>query len=132
MPRLKGVGIGAGYFSQFHYDAWSRIPEVEIVAVCDLDLDRATAVCARHGFPRRYPDFRAMFAAEKPDFADVISPPPTHLEVCRAAARERFSLARTIERYFALYRKLADGARAAHASGLADRRSGGIHARPGH
>jgi glycosyltransferase involved in cell wall biosynthesis len=28
-------------------------------------------------------------------------------EVCRAAARERFSLERTVERYFALYRKLA-------------------------
>ena len=29
-------------------------------------------------------------------------------EVCRAAARERFSLVRTVERYFALYRQLAD------------------------
>ena len=30
-------------------------------------------------------------------------------EVCRAAARERFSLERTVERYFALYRELGSG-----------------------
>jgi hypothetical protein len=35
-------------------------------------------------------------------------------EACRAAARERFALERTVERYFALYRGLA--ARG-HASG---------------
>jgi CelD/BcsL family acetyltransferase involved in cellulose biosynthesis len=34
-------------------------------------------------------------------------------EACRAAARERFSLARTIERYFALYHELAQSGRAA-------------------
>ena len=28
-------------------------------------------------------------------------------EACRAAARERFPLERTVERYFALYRELA-------------------------
>ncbi len=25
--RLKGVCIGAGYFSHYHYDAWQRIPD---------------------------------------------------------------------------------------------------------
>jgi glycosyltransferase involved in cell wall biosynthesis len=52
-------------------------------------------------------------------------------DVCRAAAQERFSLARTIERYFALYRELAEPGRAARASGLARRLPGGIDARPG-
>jgi glycosyltransferase involved in cell wall biosynthesis len=33
-------------------------------------------------------------------------------EACRAAARERFSLERTVERYFALYRDLAEHGRA--------------------
>ena len=41
MKRLKGVCIGAGYFSQFHLEAWSRIPEVAITAICDLDRPRA-------------------------------------------------------------------------------------------
>jgi glycosyltransferase involved in cell wall biosynthesis len=52
-------------------------------------------------------------------------------EVCRAAARERFSLARTIERYFALYHELAECGWGTNASRPANRRSGGIHAGPG-
>ena len=30
---LKGVSIGAGYFSQYHLDAWNRIPEVRLTAL---------------------------------------------------------------------------------------------------
>ena len=36
---LRGVGLGAGYFSRFHYEAWSRIPEVRIVATCDRAIN---------------------------------------------------------------------------------------------
>ena len=52
--------------------------------------------------------------------------------VCRAAARERFSLERMLGRYFALYRRLAQRGRPeVAAAGRATSRSIGIHARPG-
>ncbi len=35
MARYRGVCIGAGYFSKFQYEAWNRIPEVEITAMCN-------------------------------------------------------------------------------------------------
>ncbi len=86
-PRLKGVCIGAGYFSQYHYDAWQRIPEVEITAFCSRDPGRIRAIQERFHIPRVYHDYREMFDQEKPDFVDIITPPPTHLEMCREAAR---------------------------------------------
>jgi glycosyltransferase involved in cell wall biosynthesis len=52
-------------------------------------------------------------------------------EVCRAAARERFSLERTVERYLALYRDLANRAAEAAAAGCAGIGSTDAHARPG-
>ena len=27
--KLRGVGLGAGYFAPFQYEAWTRIPQVE-------------------------------------------------------------------------------------------------------
>jgi predicted dehydrogenase len=42
--RLRGVSVGAGYFSRFQHEAWSRIPEVEIVAICDQVEEKARAV----------------------------------------------------------------------------------------
>ena len=84
--RLRGVGVGAGYFSQFQYDAWQRIPQVDIVAIADLDGEKARRASERFGIPRSYTDFREMLDRERPDFVDVITPPDSHLEICRAAA----------------------------------------------
>jgi predicted dehydrogenase len=86
MTKLRGVGIGAGYFSSFQYEAWTRIAGVEITAVCDCDLARAAAACERFGQARHYADFREALAREHPDFVDIVTPPATHPEICRAAA----------------------------------------------
>ena len=86
MTRLKGVAVGAGYFSRFHYEAWSRIPEVEIAAVCDLVEDKARAMTAQYGVPRSYANWREAIDSERPDFVDIITPPDTHEEICAYAA----------------------------------------------
>lgn len=83
---LRGVAIGAGYFAPFQIEAWTRIPEVEITAVCDLVEDRARALAARFGVPRSYGDWRTMVDREQPDFVDIITPPATHEEICAYAA----------------------------------------------
>jgi predicted dehydrogenase len=85
--RLKGVCVGAGYFSHFQYEAWSRIPEVEIVAFSNRDAARAKEITAKFGIAKCYADYRAMFDAERPDFVDIITPPPSHREICAEAAR---------------------------------------------
>jgi predicted dehydrogenase len=85
MTKLRGIGIGAGYFSQFHYEAWSRIAGVEITAVCDRDAARATAVRERFGLPRQYSDLQEALVQERPDFVDIITPPESHFAICRAA-----------------------------------------------
>lgn len=84
--RLKGVGLGAGYFAPFQYDAWTRIPEVEIAAVYNRTEARARAIMDRYGIPRYYADWRTMIDAERPDFVDIITPPETHEEMCAHAA----------------------------------------------
>lgn len=88
MKKLRGVCLGAGYFSRFQYEAWARIPEVEIVALANRDVVKAREAAARHGIPRAYAwdDLAAMLDAEKPDFVDIITPPETHLAVVRLAA----------------------------------------------
>lgn len=84
---LKGVCIGAGYFSHYQYEAWSRIPEVELVAFSNRDQGKAQVVRERFGLPKCYADYREMFDAERPDFVDIITPPPTHAAMCAEAAR---------------------------------------------
>ncbi len=84
--RLRGVALGAGYFSHFQYEAWNRIPEVEISALYNRTEAKALEAANRHGILRHYSDWRQMLDAEQPDFVDIITPPETHLEMCTEAA----------------------------------------------
>ncbi len=84
--KLKGVAIGAGYFSQFQYEAWQRIPEVEITALCNSNLERAKGIMETYGVKKHYTDYKEMILKERPDFVDIITPPETHFEMCKFAA----------------------------------------------
>jgi predicted dehydrogenase len=84
--KFKGVGIGSGYFAGFQYRAWNRIPEVDITAMCNRDMHKAESIMNECGIGMHYADYREMLDKEKPDFVDIITPPSTHLEMCREAA----------------------------------------------
>ncbi len=83
--QLKGVAVGAGYFSQFHYEAWQRVPGVDIVALCELDEDKAKAMAQKWNIKKVYTDYTSMLEAERPDFVDIITPPATHRQLCMEA-----------------------------------------------
>ena len=42
MNRLRGAILGCGMIAEFHLRAWLRIPDVEIVALCDPEMSRAS------------------------------------------------------------------------------------------
>ena len=88
MKKLRGVCIGAGYFSQYHYDAWRRIPEVDIVAVVNRDIAHAQQVAAKFSIPRvaAITVLPRLLDELRPDFIDIITPPETHLDLVRLAA----------------------------------------------
>lgn len=77
---IRVAGLGAGYFSRFHYAAWRRIPGVELAAVCDLDRAKAKAVGVT-----AYTDLAEMLRATVPDLLDVIVPPPAQAHAIRTA-----------------------------------------------
>ena len=88
----KGVCIGLGYFSQFHLEAWSRLKDVEIIAVCDFDKDKLKQVASKYGIKNTYTNVEEMFVAEQPDFVDIITPPKTHLELSLLAIKHNIKI----------------------------------------
>ena len=86
---LRVAVIGAGYFSHFHFDAWRRLPDVDVVAVCDLDADKAASAATQYGIPSSFTEVGTMLDSVDVDCVDVITRPDTHLAICRElAARE--------------------------------------------
>ncbi len=85
---LKVFCLGAGYFSHFQYQAWNRIPEVQIVGMSNRNPARAAAAAERHGVANVYAwdDLSRALDEAKPDFVDIITPPETHLELVKMIA----------------------------------------------
>jgi D-apiose dehydrogenase len=84
---LKGAIIGAGYFAQFHGEAWQRMPGARIAAVVDPDRERASEFARKWGIPNVYERAEEMIDRERPDFVDIITRPDTHLALTERAAR---------------------------------------------
>jgi predicted dehydrogenase len=80
--RVRGAIIGCGYFSQHHLAAWKRIPEVEIVAACDLEYDRA-----RRFADRAYCSAEEMLRQETLDFVDIATRVDSHVALALLAAQ---------------------------------------------
>ena len=55
--------------------------EIELVAACDLNVDRATEFCRSFGFVRPYKDLDEMLSAEKPDACVSVMPMENIVEV---------------------------------------------------
>lgn len=86
MSELRGVCIGGGYFSQFHLDAWNRIPGVQIAGLCDLNLEVAERRARAVGIEHFGVNASEMLDQLQPDFVDIITPPDTHLSLVQIAA----------------------------------------------
>ncbi|MDQ2780738.1 MAG: Gfo/Idh/MocA family oxidoreductase [Pseudomonadota bacterium] len=81
-PRITMVG--AGYFAQFQLQGW-RDAGAQVVALCDLDADRASALAQRFDVPQTFGDTAAMLDATKHDLVDVVLPPQAQPAVVRVA-----------------------------------------------
>ncbi len=89
MTKLRVLGVGAGYFSQFQYLGWQRIDEVECVGIVNRDVGKAQALADRFGISAVFGSLDEALAATRPDLVDIITPPETHrafVTQCVAAA----------------------------------------------
>ena len=84
---LSVAVVGAGYFSQFHYDAWWRIPEVRLTALADANPAAAKDMAARFAVPAAFESLQDLLAKTAPDILDIVTPPDTHEDLVAAACR---------------------------------------------
>ncbi len=83
MTKFRVACIGAGYFSRFHVGAWKRIPEVELVVICDLNIEKARAMAQEFSVPEVTDNIHSLATDPEIDVVDIITPPETHLDLCQ-------------------------------------------------
>lgn len=79
--KIKIACVGAGYFARFHVDAWKRLPDVELVAICDQEITKAQVLANEFQIKQVYDRVDTMCQEENFDVVDIITPPNTHLSL---------------------------------------------------
>jgi predicted dehydrogenase len=87
MDRVGFGVIGAGLFGVNHVLVYSRLPGVELVAVCDQNEARAREVAERYGARTYYTDYAQLLAEPDISAVSIATPDFAHSEIALAAAQ---------------------------------------------
>lgn len=79
--KRRGLLIGAGYFSDFHLEAWQRLADAEIVCICDLDEARARRAADKFGVANVCTTVTEALKRTDFDFVDIATAPAGRLEI---------------------------------------------------
>jgi len=81
MTDRTGVAVvGCGFFAQNHLHAWQDLGRqgAELIAVCDIDAEKAKAAADKFNVPRWYARLDDLLAAERPDIIDIVTRVESH------------------------------------------------------
>jgi predicted dehydrogenase len=89
--RKLGIGvIGAGGIANFaHLNNFARNPRVKLIAIADIDLDKAKAAAEKWGIPHYYADYHDVINEPEVEAVSVTTWPTAHAAPVIAAAEAR-------------------------------------------
>ena len=73
--------IGCGGISHIHLEAYKRIRNVKIVALCDLRIERAKTLAKKFQVEKVFENYMDMIESEKLDLVDICTPVSTHAQI---------------------------------------------------
>ncbi len=87
--RLKYACVGAGGIAEKkHLTEYSKIPGVELAAICDSDPAAAKRLAAKFGIPEVFERYEDMFSRISPDLVSICTPNFTHMPITLAALKK--------------------------------------------
>lgn len=87
MNHVRVGLIGCGRVAHIHMGAYKAIPNLNVVAVSDSDLNRARAFAGPYRISEVYPNYIDLFEVKDLDFVDICTPTSTHESIVRDAAK---------------------------------------------
>lgn len=83
--KLRTAIIGCGKVGHTHAIGYQRLPAAELVAVCDVSIDRAQTYGEKYGV-MAYDDIDQMIYSTKIDLISICTPHPLHVGAIQKAA----------------------------------------------
>lgn len=87
MGKTKLAVVGCGFWSRYQCLAWKELnDQVEIIALCDTDREKARSLAQELGVLNYYSDLGSMLSQEAPDLVDIISDVDSHPALVKICA----------------------------------------------
>jgi predicted dehydrogenase len=80
---LKVAIVGCGKIADQHVHALARIPDCQIIALCDQELRMARQLGERFRISQCFSSVQDMFRAATPDVVHITTPPQSHFSLAR-------------------------------------------------
>src|SRR5690606_40493991 len=88
MTKIKVGIVGTGFIGPAHIEALRRLPNVEVVALCEVNIDLARDKAAALGIPRYY-TFNELIQQEDIQAVHICTPNFLHYNQSKAALEAR-------------------------------------------
>ena len=85
MKKVRIGVIGVGSIGTVHTKAYAKVPDAEVVAMCDILPDRLKAKAAEFGIAKTYTDYKKLLADKQIDAVSVCVPNNMHAPIAIAA-----------------------------------------------
>ena len=84
--RIGSVGLGS-IWNGVHAPGIQRSPNLELVAICDIDEEKLQAAGEKYGIPpeRRFTDYHALINCPDVEAVDICTSNDAHFEIAMAA-----------------------------------------------
>lgn len=86
MAKYRSLLVGCGARATEHADVYRDIPNMELVACCDLLQDRVDHYCQNYGIPEGYTDLAEALEKIKPDVVHFVTHPAHRVREAQTAA----------------------------------------------
>ncbi len=87
MDKIGFAVIGTGLFGENHALVYSRLPDVKLAAVCDVNEERAQTVAKKYGAGACYTDYEPLLEDPSIQAVSIATPDFAHSDIALAAAR---------------------------------------------
>jgi len=87
MGKIGCAVIGVGLWGEVHAALYAEHPEMELVAVCDLNGERAAKVAEEHGAAKAVTDYREVIGDPAVQAVSIATPDFAHADAAVAAAK---------------------------------------------
>ncbi len=88
MKKLKFAVFGTGFWSQFQIPGWLESPDIELVALHDLSVEKAKSAGEKYGVTHIYDHPEKLLEEQDLDFIDIITDVGTHYHFTEMAAKK--------------------------------------------